>query len=105
MAEKTGAVMCPASCATRLAAGPMSFAVRVPYQDNALFGAFTDTVYSHLARRFLDLIVIMSVNMVERMARPVCKRYLRADLISLRQRIRSQGSALAKMEVRASRSS
>ena len=65
VAEKTGAVMCPASCATRLAAGPMSFAVRVPYQDNALFGAFTDTVYSHLARRFLDLIVIMSVNMVE----------------------------------------
>ena len=41
----------------------------------------------------------------KRMARPVCKRFLRSDLSSLRQRIRSQGIALAKMEIRASRSS
>ena len=36
--------------------------------------------------------------------RPVCKRLLRSDLSSLHQRIRSQGSTLAKMEIRASRS-
>ena len=41
----------------------------------------------------------------KRMARPVCKRFLRSDLISLRQRIRSQGTALAKMEIRTSWSS
>ena len=35
---------------------------------------------------------------------PVCKRLLRSDLSSLHQRIRSQGSTLAKMEIRASRS-
>lgn len=40
----------------------------------------------------------------QRMARPVCKRLLRSDLSSLHQRIRSQGSTLAKMEIRASRS-
>ena len=40
----------------------------------------------------------------KRMARPVCKRLLRPDLSSLHQRIRSQGSTLAKMEIRASRS-
>ena len=41
----------------------------------------------------------------KRMARPVCKRFLRSDLISLRQRIRPVSIALAKMEIRASRSS
>src|SRR3954467_1137982 len=35
----------------------------------------------------------------QRMARPVCKRLLRSDLSSLHQRIRSQGSTLAKMEI------
>ena len=49
--------------------------------------------------------LVTSVNMVERMARPVGKRPLRVGLLSLRQRIRSQGIALAKMELRASRSS
>ena len=41
----------------------------------------------------------------KRMARPVCKRFLRSDLISLRQRIRPVSIALAKMEIRASQSS
>ena len=41
----------------------------------------------------------------KRMARPVCKRFLQFDLSSLRQRIRPEGNALAKMEIRASRSS
>ncbi len=41
----------------------------------------------------------------KRMARPVCKGISRPGLISLRQRIRSQGNALAKMEIRASWSS
>ena len=41
----------------------------------------------------------------KRMARPVCKRFYVPGLISLRQRIRSQGIALAKMEIRASWSS
>ena len=41
----------------------------------------------------------------KRMARPVCKQFPRADLSSLHQRIRSQGRALAKMEIRASRAS
>jgi len=41
----------------------------------------------------------------KRMARPVCKRFLRSDLISLRQRIRPVSIALAKMEIRASWSS
>jgi hypothetical protein len=36
---------------------------------------------------------------------PVCKRFLRSNLSSLRQRIRPEGNALAKMEIRASRSS
>ncbi len=36
----------------------------------------------------------------KRMARPVCKRFRDASLISLRQRIRSQGITLAKMEIR-----
>jgi len=40
-----------------------------------------------------------------RMARPVCKRFLRPDLINLRQRIRPVSIALAKMEIRASWSS
>jgi len=41
----------------------------------------------------------------KRMARPGCKRFLRSDLISLRQRIRPVSIALAKMEIRASWSS
>ena len=41
----------------------------------------------------------------KRMARPVCKRFCDARLISLRQRIRSQGITLAKMEIRTFRSS
>ena len=41
----------------------------------------------------------------KRMARPVCKCFLRSDLISLRQRIRPVSIALAKMEIRASWSS
>ena len=41
----------------------------------------------------------------QRMARPVCKGFLRARLISLRQRIRSRSTAPAKMEIRASRAS
>ena len=41
----------------------------------------------------------------KRMARPVCKRFLRPDLINLRQRIRPVSIALAKMEIRASWSS
>jgi len=41
----------------------------------------------------------------KRMARPVCKGFLRSDLSSLRQRIRSQDRVLAKMEIRAFRSS
>jgi len=41
----------------------------------------------------------------ERMARPVGKRDQRSGVGSLRQRIRSQGGALAKMELRASRAS
>lgn len=32
------------------------------------------------------------------MARPICKQFLRPDLSSLHQRIRSQGRTLAKME-------
>jgi SRSO17 transposase len=48
---------------------------------------------------------VVSVKVVERMARPICKRFSRSDLTSLRQRIRSQGTALAKMELRASWSS
>jgi len=39
------------------------------------------------------------------MARPVCKGFVRFDLSSLYQRIRSQDTALAKMEIRAFRSS
>lgn len=38
---------------------------------------------------------------LERMARPVCKCFLDMALINLHQRIRSQGRALAKMEIRA----
>ena len=41
----------------------------------------------------------------KRMARPVCKCFLRSRLSSLRQRIRSLGCALTKMEIRAPRSS
>jgi transposase len=42
----------------------------------------------------------------KRMARPVCKRRLGDDMISLHKRIRHVGaSAAAKMEIRASRSS
>ena len=41
----------------------------------------------------------------KRMARPVRKWFRRSDIGSLHQRIRSQGSALAKMEIRASRAS
>ncbi|CAH2603403.1 protein of unknown function [Rhodovastum atsumiense] len=41
----------------------------------------------------------------ERMARPVGKQFLRDEPTSLRQRIRPMGMALAKMEIRASRSS
>ena len=41
----------------------------------------------------------------KRMARPVCKGFVRGDLISLRQRIRPGGRTPAKMEIRASRSS
>ena len=41
----------------------------------------------------------------KRMARPVCKRFPRRDLSSLRQRIRPVGIGPAKMEIRASRSS
>jgi transposase len=41
----------------------------------------------------------------KRMARPVRKRFLQSDLSSLRQRIRPMGTALAKMEIRAPRSS
>jgi hypothetical protein len=37
----------------------------------------------------------------KRMARPACKRFLRSDLISLRQRVRPVSIALAKMEIRA----
>jgi len=37
------------------------------------------------------------------MARPVGKQFLRDELTSLRQRIRSQGITLAKMEIRALR--
>ena len=39
----------------------------------------------------------------QRMARPVGKQFLRDELTSLRQRIRSQGITLAKMEIRALR--
>jgi transposase len=41
----------------------------------------------------------------KRMARPVCKRFVRFDLSSLHQRIRPQDGVLAKMEIRAFRSS
>jgi transposase len=41
----------------------------------------------------------------KRMARPVGKRFLRSGVGSLRQRIRSQGRALAKMEIHASQAS
>ena len=41
----------------------------------------------------------------KRMARPVCKQIRRSDQSSLRQRIRSQGRTLTKMEIRASRAS
>ena len=37
----------------------------------------------------------------KRMARPVCKRFMRDDLTGLRQRIRSRGLTSAKMEFRA----
>ena len=40
----------------------------------------------------------------KRMARPLCKRLVRVWLISLRQRIRPVGTAVAKMEIRALRS-
>ncbi len=46
-----------------------------------------------------------SVKGAERMARPVCKRYVRPGLSGLRQRIRSRGRTPAKMEIRASRAS
>ena len=46
-----------------------------------------------------------SASGAKRMARPVCKQIRRSDQSSLRQRIRSQGRALAKMEIRASRAS
>jgi hypothetical protein len=42
---------------------------------------------------------------LKRMARPVGKQFSRPDLSSLHQRIRPQGRALAKMEIRASRAS
>jgi transposase len=45
------------------------------------------------------------ISFKKRMARPVCKRHVQSDLISLRQRIRSRGTAPAKMEIRAPRSS
>ena len=41
-------------------------------------------------------------DILKRMARPVCKGVL-VGMIGLRQRIRSQGLALAKMDIRASR--
>ena len=41
----------------------------------------------------------------KRMARPVGKQFPRSDVGSLRQRIRSQGRTLAKMEIRASHAS
>ena len=41
----------------------------------------------------------------KRMARPVGKWFLRSVAGSLHQRIRSQGRALAKMEIRASQAS
>ena len=41
----------------------------------------------------------------KRMARPVCKRLMHSDLISLLQRIRPRSRLPAKMEIRASRSS
>ena len=41
----------------------------------------------------------------KRMARPVGKWFLRSGIGSLRQRIRSQGRTLAKMEIRASHAS
>jgi hypothetical protein len=40
----------------------------------------------------------------KRMARPVCKRLMHSDLISLLQRIRPRSRLPAKMEIRASRS-
>jgi hypothetical protein len=47
----------------------------------------------------------MTGSFKKRMARPVCKGLVRFDLSSLHQRIRSQDKALAKMEIRAFRSS
>jgi len=41
----------------------------------------------------------------KRMARPVRKQFWRSDLASLHQRIRPVGMPLAKMEIRAPRSS
>lgn len=40
----------------------------------------------------------------KRMTRPVCKQFSRVGVGSLRQRIRSQGRTLAKMEIRSSTS-
>jgi len=46
-----------------------------------------------------------AASLLKRMARPVCKQFLRSGKGSLRQRIRSQDRALAKMEIRAFRAS
>jgi transposase len=47
----------------------------------------------------------LGVTLKKRMARPVCKQCSATSLSSLRQRIRPEGVALAKMEIRASWSS
>jgi hypothetical protein len=44
----------------------------------------------------------LGVTLKKRMARPVCKQCSATSLSSLRQRIRPEGVALAKMEIRAS---
>jgi Winged helix-turn helix len=75
--------------------------------DDTIYRALHKLGFSHLSARprayKQDAEAIEAFK--KRMARPVCKGFVRDDLISLRQRIRPVGGAPAKMEIRASRSS
>ena len=69
--------------------------------DDTIYRALKELGFSHLSARprasKQDAEAIM--------ARPVCKGFVRGDLISLRQRIRPVDRVPAKMEIRASGSS
>jgi transposase len=82
--------------ALRPAAAPSLKPVPVPTADQAAEIA--------QLRRECDRLR-MERDILKRMARPVCKRFLQSDLVSLRQRIRSRDNVPAKMEIRTSWSS